>query len=152
MRQHVVAVVEDDPGMLKSIERLLKAYKFQTATYASAEAFIDGLAAGKPALLVIDIHLGGMSGIELRRRLTASGSRLPVIFISAADEESVREEALAAGCVAYLRKPFLAHLLIGAINKAVQTGISEKPSVNRIDRGNVIRKMAPRGSAEETDS
>ena len=127
MRQPVVAVVDDDPGMLKSIDRLLKAYKFQTAMYPSAESFIDGLADGGPACLVLDIHLGGMSGIELRRKLTASGSDFPVIFISAAVEETVRQEAFAAGCVAYLRKPFPAPLLIEAINKAVQTGAAGRP-------------------------
>jgi FixJ family two-component response regulator len=60
-----------------------------------------------------------MSGIELRRRLAASGSDLPVIFISAVDDEAVHEMAMQAGCVAYLRKPFLGKVLIGAINKAV---------------------------------
>lgn len=120
MREQVVAVVEDDPGMLRSIERLLKAYKYQTATFTSAEAFLEDTAASAATCLVLDIHLNGMSGIDLRRRLTASGSSLPVIFISAVDDESVHEEALATGCVAYLRKPFLAHLLIAAINKSVQ--------------------------------
>jgi FixJ family two-component response regulator len=119
MRQQVVAVIEDDPGMLRSIERLLKAYKYQTAIFTSAEAFLQDAAARAATCLVLDINLSGMSGIDLRRRLTASGSSLPVIFISAVDDESVHEEALATGCVAYLRKPFQAHLLIGAINKAV---------------------------------
>jgi FixJ family two-component response regulator len=119
MRQQVVAVVEDDPGMLRSIERLLKAYKYQTAVFTSAEAFLEDTAATAAACLVLDIHLSGMSGIDLRRKLTASGAGLPVIFISAVDDESVHEEALATGCVAYLCKPFLAHLLISAINKAV---------------------------------
>ena len=106
--------------MLRSIERLLKAHKYQTAVFTSAEAFLDDSCASVATCLVLDIHLGGMSGIELRRKLTASGFSLPVIFISAVDDENVHEEALATGCVAYLRKPFLAHLLIGAINKAVQ--------------------------------
>ena len=119
MRQQVVAVVDDDAGMLKSIERLLKAYKFEPAVFTSAEAFLEGPAAGAASCLVLDIHLGGMSGIDLRRRLSAAGSRLPVIFISAVDDEIVHEEAIESGCVAYLRKPFLAHLLIGAINKAI---------------------------------
>jgi FixJ family two-component response regulator len=119
MRQQVVAVVEDDPGMLQSIERLLKAYKFQTAVFVSAEAFLENAAQTAAACLVLDIHLGGMSGIELRRRLAAAGSDLPVIFISAADDEAVQEKALQAGCVAYLRKPFLAQALISAINRAL---------------------------------
>lgn len=118
MREHVVAVIDDDPGMLKSIDRLLKAHQFKTAIFTSAEDFLDDATALAATCLVLDIHLSGMSGIELRRRLTASGSSLPVIFISAVDDENVHEEALATGCVAYFRKPFLAHLLIGAINKA----------------------------------
>jgi FixJ family two-component response regulator len=119
MRQQLVAVVDDDPGMLKSIERLLRAYKFEPAVFRSAEAFLEGRAAGTASCLVLDIHLGGMSGIDLRRRLAAEGSQLPVIFISAVDDEALHEEAIESGCVAYLRKPFLAHLLIGAINKAI---------------------------------
>jgi FixJ family two-component response regulator len=119
MRQQVVAVVEDDPGMLQSIERLLKAYKFQTAIFTSAEDFLNGAAASSIRCLVLDIDLGGMSGIELRRRLTASGSGVPVIFISAIDDEAVRDMAIQSGCVAFLRKPFLGSALIAAIAQAV---------------------------------
>jgi FixJ family two-component response regulator len=119
MRQQVVAVVEDDPGMLQSIERLLKAYKFQTAMFASAEGFLDGAAASSIRCLVLDIDLGGMSGIELRRRLTASGSAVPVIFISAIDDEAMRDLAMQSGCVAFLSKPFLGSSLIAAIAQAV---------------------------------
>ena len=119
MRQQLVAVVDDDPGMLKSIERLLRAYKFEPVVFTSAEAFLGDLAAGTASCLVLDIHLGGMSGIDLRRRLAAEGSHLPVIFISAEDDETLHEAAIESGCVAYLRKPFLAQLLIGAINKAI---------------------------------
>ena len=118
MRQQVVAVVDDDPGMLKSIDRLLTVNKFQTVIFASAEAFLDSAAGCAATCVVLDIHLGGMSGIEMRRRLTASGSDLPVIFISAIDDEAVQEAAIEAGCVAYLRKPFLGRFLIDAINNA----------------------------------
>jgi len=119
MREQVVAIIDDDPGVLRSIERLLKAHKYQTAIFTSAEAFLDDTAASAATCLILDIHLGGMSGIDLRHRLTASGSRLPVIFISAVDDETVHDEAVATGCVAYLHKPFLADVLIGAINKAL---------------------------------
>src|SRR2546430_2941808 len=73
---------------------------------------------GEPACFLLDIHLGGMSGIDLRRRLAASGSTAPVIFMTAFDDDATREEAIAAGCIAYLHKPFPAHSLIGAIAKA----------------------------------
>jgi FixJ family two-component response regulator len=74
--------------------------------------------ANETTCVIADIQLGGISGIELRRRLTASGSTLPVIFITATDDETTRKEALDTGCIAYLQKPFPARLLIDAIGKA----------------------------------
>ena len=118
IRRKVVTVIDDDPAMLKAIERLLGAKGFDVEAFPSAEAFLAGAAASEATCLVLDIHLGGMSGIELRRRLAESGSRLPVIFITALDDEATRKEAMEAGCVAFLRKPFLSHLLIDAIEKA----------------------------------
>jgi FixJ family two-component response regulator len=78
-RLKMIAVVDDDASMLKSIERLLGAYGFATKVFASAETFLDLNAAVNADCLLIDIHLGGMSGIELRHHLTASGCKLPVI-------------------------------------------------------------------------
>ena len=104
--------------MLKGVERLLEAYGFATRVFASAEAFLDLDAAGDVDCLLIDIHLGGMSGIELRHRLTASGCRLPVIFMTAFDDEATRMQAQRAGCIAFLHKPFGVNLLLGAIEKA----------------------------------
>jgi FixJ family two-component response regulator len=68
--------------------------------------------------LLLDIHLGGISGIELQRRLAASGSRWPVIFMTANDDDATRTQAMDAGC-AYLQKPFTQHVLLNAISKAV---------------------------------
>jgi FixJ family two-component response regulator len=92
--------------MRKSIERLLHANDFETIAFASAEEFLGSPFADSAASLVLDIHLPGMSGIELRRRLLAAGSKLPVVFITARDDKATRAEALAAGCVAFLQKPF----------------------------------------------
>jgi FixJ family two-component response regulator len=113
---HTVAIVEDDPSMLQGLNRLLSAHGFRVQTFASAELFLDDIANCEAECLLLDIHLGGISGIDLRRQLTASGSNLPVIFMTAIDTEATRQEAFEAGCVAYLRKPFLAKLLIDAIN------------------------------------
>jgi FixJ family two-component response regulator len=68
--------------------------------------------------LLLDIHLGGISGIELQRWLAASGSKRPVIFMTASDDEATRNEAMDAGCIAYLRKPFAGQVLLDAIGKA----------------------------------
>jgi len=118
-RRKIVAVVDDDPSMLNAAESLLDAQGFATMVFASAEEFLDRGAATQVDCLLLDIHLGGVSGIELRRRLKDSGSTLPVIFMTALDDEAVRKQALNAGCVAFLRKPFQARQLLEAIKKAV---------------------------------
>ncbi|WP_442583775.1 response regulator transcription factor [Mesorhizobium sp. ASY16-5R] len=105
--------------MRRSIERLLNAHGYQTQGYASAETFLAGGVTSKIGCLVLDIHLGDMSGILLRRRLSSAGSALPVIFITAVDDEAVEAEALEAGCLAYLHKPFAAKLLLSAVGQAM---------------------------------
>jgi FixJ family two-component response regulator len=119
IRQKIVAVVDDDPGMLKAIERLLSASGFRVKASPSAEAFLASTASQDADCLVLDIQLDGISGLELRRLLTNSGCTVPVIFITAFDDERTRQEALKAGCVDFLRKPFPAHCLFAAIQKAV---------------------------------
>ena len=116
----VVAIVEDDPSMLKGVARLLKAHGFGTEDYTSAEAFLGHAADTRANCLVLDINLGGISGIELQRRLAATGYKLPIIFMTAVESEVDHREAREAGCVAYLRKPFPARQLIDAIGKAVE--------------------------------
>ena len=118
MQSKIVAIVEDDPSMLKGLVRLLATYGFESAAYESAEAFWECHDARNASCVVVDINLPGMSGIELRRRLVKMDSRLPVIFMTADDDESTCTAAKAAGCVAYLRKPFPAQMLIDAIKKA----------------------------------
>jgi FixJ family two-component response regulator len=117
MRRNV-ALVDNDPGMLKALQRLLIAHGFDVEPYTSAEAFLSRNTGNEVACLILDINLGGMSGVALRRQLAASGSTLPVIFMTAFDSASTREEAMSAGCVAYLLKPFPASSLIGAIDQA----------------------------------
>jgi FixJ family two-component response regulator len=116
-RVRSIALIEDDPSMLQGLNRLLSAHGFRVQTFASAESFLDDIANRKVDCLVLDVHLGGISGIELQRRLTSSGCDLPVIFMTAIDNEATRQEAFDAGCIAYLRKPFLAKLLIDAISR-----------------------------------
>jgi FixJ family two-component response regulator len=117
----LVAIVDDDAPMRKSIERLLRASNYSTAAFASAEEFLHSGTADQALGLVLDIHLAGMSGIELRRRLLAAGSKLPVIFITAFDDEATRAEALAVGCVDLLHKPFEAHRLTEALQRGTRS-------------------------------
>src|SRR5262245_37351749 len=116
--RRVVLVVDDDPSMLRGVERLLNAHGFKSELFDSAENF-QRLAKPHEALcLVLDINLGGKSGIELSQELVISGVSLPVIFITGNDSDANRKAATEAGCVAYLTKPFPAKSLIGAIERA----------------------------------
>ena len=111
-------VVDDNAGFLKGVARLLVHNGIESRTFASAEALLENGSARTATCLLLDIHLGGISGIELQRRLAASGSKCPVIFMTANDDEATRNEAVDAGCIAYLRKPFARHVLLDAIGKS----------------------------------
>jgi FixJ family two-component response regulator len=116
----VVIVVDDNAGILKSVARLLAHHGIDSRTFASAEALLESDSVQTATCLLLDIHLGGISGFELRRRLAASGSKCPVIFMTANDDdEATRKEAMDAGCIAYLRKPVARHALLDAIGKAL---------------------------------
>ena len=114
-----VAVVEDDASCSRAIERLLRAAGFEPYVCASAEAFLQDTTHFAPDCLVLDIHLPGMSGLDLCRRLTVLGRATPVIFVTAHDEPEAREEARRAGGSAYFCKPVPGKLLLDAITKAV---------------------------------
>ena len=107
-----VVIVEDDSGMSHALERILRIAGFRPVAYCSAEALIEADGAANAACLILDVHLPGLSGFELRRCLAEKGSKAPVIFISAYDELDSRERAMKAGAVAYLTKPFPGQTLL----------------------------------------
>jgi FixJ family two-component response regulator len=118
MHRKLIAIVDDEPSVLRGLSRLLNTHNFKTEVFKSGEAFLESGATNDVACIVLDIHMGGISGIEMRRRLAARGSRIPVIFMTAIDSAAVRKEAIEVGCAAFLPKPFSGQELIGAIRKA----------------------------------
>jgi FixJ family two-component response regulator len=119
-QQTVIAVVDNNRRVMRAIEHLLRAHGFGYEGFASAEAFLARSSEDALACLVLDIDLGSMSGLVLLHRMKALGSLLPVIIITAVDDEGTHRRAIAAGCVAYLRKPFSAEALLEAIAKATR--------------------------------
>jgi len=116
-----VAVVDDDDSVSRAIKRLLRSTGLAADTFKTGDDFLDmveAIPSYRPACIVLDVQMPGSSGLEVQRRLAGSG--IPVVFITAHDEAGVREQALAAGAAAYLRKPFNDEVLI----KAVRTAIS----------------------------
>jgi|ERR1051326_2626423 FixJ family two-component response regulator len=115
-----IAIIDSDSGVRTAIVRLLRGHGFRPQGFASAEAFLARGRSDDPACLVLDVELDGMSGIELLHRLEADGSSLPAVVMTAADDESAQQSAVAAGCVAYLQKPCAAELLLAAVTKATR--------------------------------
>jgi FixJ family two-component response regulator len=99
-----VAVVDDDQSVCRSFARLLRAAGIQPIMYASAEALLADTKRPRFDCMVLDVQLGGMSGIALGRKLAAEGNLTPIIYITAHDDPEMRVEAEAAGCAAYFRK------------------------------------------------
>jgi len=118
LRYNVVAIIDDDEAMRESLHHLLSASGYCTELYASAEEFISVVVTTKASCLVVDMHLGTMSGLELGHRLSAAGFVFPIIFITGSTSDTVRRQAMNFGCIAFLNKPFPADQLIEAIIKA----------------------------------
>ena len=116
----IVAVIDDDPGMLELMTAILAAFGYGSETFESAEAFLNGITTSNASCLVVDVQLGDISGVELAHQLAADGFKVPIIFMTGLNDESIRDKAMAAGGVAFLNKPFPAKLLIDAIKKSIR--------------------------------
>jgi FixJ family two-component response regulator len=113
-----VFVVDDDPGTLKGVRRLLREHGYDTVLFPSAEAFRNHGDFDQAFCIILDINLNDESGIDVRWRLKAAGISVPVIYITASDSDNVRMAATESGCLAYLTKPFSAKSLIEPIDRA----------------------------------
>ena len=120
-----VAVIDDDESFCRSVRRWLRAATFGAAVYPSAEEFLADPDNARFACLLVDVQLGGMSGLEMQRRLVAQGNRTPVIFVTAYDDPAAISEALEIGCVAFLRKTVGGARLLETL-QSVLPGVSRK--------------------------
>ena len=114
-KRKVVAVIDDNLGILGAMSRLLSAFGYDTELYASAKEFDDVAMRTEAICLIVDIQLGESCGIEFAQQLANAGFTMPIIFMTADDNESVKRRAMELGCRAFLRKPFSADALIGAL-------------------------------------
>ena len=119
-----IAVVDDDSSLCTSLGRLLRLAGFQPISYPSAEAFLADDKHPRFDCLILDIRLGGMTGLELFHQLAEQKTHPPVIFITAFDDPDMLAEAKALGCAGYFRKTTPGVEIIEAITKAVNPGPS----------------------------
>jgi FixJ family two-component response regulator len=115
----VVSVVDDDASLRRSLRNLLMSAGLTVETFESAEVFLESDSRDRTGCLVLDLRMPGMGGLDLLRHLTASGSRIPVIILTAHGDEDTRQRSLQAGAVAFLDKPVRGPALIGAVRTAL---------------------------------
>ena len=116
----VVAIVDDDDLMRSALHGLLKAVGLPAQAFASAEEFLKSGQQQQTGCLIADIRMPGMSGLELQARLNADQCRIPTIFITAHGDERMRMQALRAGAVEFLTKPFDNKALIESVRAALE--------------------------------
>ena len=116
-----VAIVDDDDLMRSALHGLLKAVGLPARTFASAEEFLESGQLHDTACLIADIRMSGMSGLELQAKLNAERVRIPTIFITAHGDERMRMQALRAGAVEFLAKPFDNSALLESVRAALDS-------------------------------
>ena len=116
----IIAIVEDDEPLREAFESILKASGYAVDKFPSAEAFLEFPDRQKTNCLILDVRLPGMSGIELQRRLLETSFAVPIIFITAHGDASVREMVMKAGAAAFLTKPVRSETLLESIRSTLE--------------------------------
>jgi FixJ family two-component response regulator len=124
----IIAIVDDDEPLREALGSVLKAAGISIDTFASAEEFLDFPDRKKMACLILDVRLPGMSGIELQRRLSENGDAIPIIFVTAHGDASLREVVMKAGAAGFLNKPVRSDTLLREIHAALEKTLTEKHS------------------------
>ena len=117
----MVAIVDDDESMRNAVLDLVKAAGFPGQAFASAEEFLESGQQHTTGCLIADIRMPGMSGLELQARLNAEGCKMPIIFITAHGDPKMRMQALRAGAVEFLAKPFDDDVLLERLRAALDS-------------------------------
>lgn len=127
----MIYLIDDDVSVRRALARLMASADLRAKTFASGEEFLATENPTEADCLVMDIHLGGMTGLQLQERLIAMGSNTPVIFITAFDDDATRSRAQQAGAQAYFRKPFDDQALLDAIEISIRGANRTNASAGR---------------------
>lgn len=115
----LIAIVDDEESVRKALQRLLLSAGFSVATFASGAEFMSWLDRRRPACVVLDLHMPGISGFEVQAQLTRANDKLPVVFITGNHTEESKQRVTSGGASAYLLKPVDDELLISALTVAI---------------------------------
>ena len=117
----LVAIIDDDASVRATTDSLVRSHGYRTCTFASAEEFVAAGRLDDLSCVIADVQMPGMSGVEMQARLRSQGSGVPFIFFTAFPDEKIRAQALAAGAICYLTKPFEGETLVQGLQAALKT-------------------------------
>jgi two-component system response regulator FixJ len=122
----MIAIVDDDEPLREALGSVMKAAGFSTITFASAEDFLACANRKDTACLILDVRLPGMSGIELQKELAELNSQIPIVFVTAHGDTSLRDVAMRGGAAGFLNKPVRSDALLKEIHAALAKTRSDK--------------------------
>lgn len=120
-----IYIVDDDESVCRALKTLLMTFGFEVEIFNSADDFFDTVPNDDPGCLVLDIHMPGLDGWAIQRKILDSGAKRPVIFISAEKQENAADRALKVGAVGFLQKPFNGQALVDLINIASEDKVAQ---------------------------
>src|ERR1700736_3253951 len=120
-KNKLVAILDDDDSVRSALQGLLKAVGLPAQAFASAEEFLNSGQQHQIACLIADIRMPGMSGLQLQAKLNAERCKIPIIFITAHGDAKMRMQALRAGAVEFLAKPFDDEVLLDSVRAALES-------------------------------
>jgi FixJ family two-component response regulator len=120
VRKNLISLVDDDESIRRTTTLLIESFGFHATAFESAESFLKSGQLHETSCLIIDIQMPGMNGLQLQSHLAAAGYKIPIIFITAHDNKESRQQALQAGAVAFLGKPFSDEFLLQTIRAALR--------------------------------
>src|ERR1700746_2182198 len=130
VRKNLISLVDDDESIRRTTTLLIESFGFHAAAFESAESFLKSGQLHETSCLIIDLQMPGMNGLQLQSHLAALGYKIPIIFITAHDNKESRQQALQAGAVAFLGKPFSDELLLQIIRAATLSDQGIHPDVH----------------------
>ncbi len=115
-----IYILDDDESVCRALKTFLMTFDFEVIIFNSAKSFFDAVSNDEPGCLVLDIHMPGLDGWAVQKKIFDSGSKRPIIFISAEKQENANDRALKVGAVGFLQKPFDGQTLIDLINVTLE--------------------------------
>jgi len=145
LNERIVHVVDDDPAFRRSVEVLLESAGFATCAYASALVVLDAASQLSGGCILLDIQMPGMNGLELQARFNELGIRLPVIVMTGQGDVATAVQAMKAGAIDFIEKPFADDLLLSTIETALETAAGRASRKRTIgDAAALIATLSPR--------